>query len=118
MCSGAGSVAISNDGRIFVAGGFPYAVYALSLTGALLGTLIFPTRNIDVAGLVFDPVLNRLYGADPTNNRVIAFSAALPSTLNGSLCALFYGLPGAVDYPWPETHSPVVTPAAFVLCEC
>ena len=99
------SVAISNDGRIFVTNQYPSGVYVFSMQGALLGTLIYPTQGLQITGLAFYAPLNRLYAADNYLDQIISFSAAPAPTVNGSLCALLYSLPGNIDYPWSDARS-------------
>ena len=94
------SVAISSDGRIFVANG--NGVYLFSVLGVLLGTLIYPAQHLSITGLAYYAPTNLLYGADQGHSQIVSFSAATPATLNGSLCVLLYSLPGTVDYPWSE----------------
>ena len=90
-------LAVSLDDRIFVAATTPSNVYTFSMTGELLSTLLYPSEGLDVYALAYNPSLDLLYGM--TSTEIISFTAA-PPTLNGSLCAVLYGLPGNVDYPW------------------
>ena len=98
-------LALSNDNRIFVANLEPNGVYTFSMSGTLLNTLIYSEQGLYIYGLAYNPLLNLLYGADDGNNQIVSFSAAAPPALNGSLCALLYGLPGNVDYPWSVSVS-------------
>ena len=82
LCRTHDSVAIPNDGPVFVACEGPNAVYAFSMTGKLLATLVYSSQFLKVTGLAFDPALNRLYGADQGNTRSSASRPprSLPST--------------------------------------
>ena len=99
------SVAISDDDRIFVSQDIPAAVNVFSMSGLLLGTLIYPEQGLEIIGLAYSAKLNRIFAADNSNNQVVTFSAVPPPGRNASLCVILYGLPGTVDYPWSERRT-------------
>ena len=88
--------------RLFVGDIFAETIYLFSLNGSLLGTPVTPSESIFEAGIAYSPLQQTLYVAE-LEEAILTFpiqppiSGVLPTS---SLCAIFYGLPGSVDYPF------------------
>ena len=100
-------LAMAPDGRLFVSDLTNRAVYSFGQDGSLLGSVATSSAEISAFGLAYSPAQLALYAADLYNNRLLTFPIApvTPSTVAGSMCAIFYSLPGDVDYPWSVATS-------------
>ena len=76
------------------------AVYVFTQSGTLLQTLTFQA-GLFIVDIAYSPLQQLLYAANYAGGDILTFPIApMPTTASASLCALFYSLPGDVDYPW------------------
>ena len=105
-------LALAPDGRLFITDIINNVIWVAAIDGTQLGYVGTTQTDVFFTDCAYSPLQQLLYVGSLFGNDIITFPIAplgVSSTNSASLCAIFYSLPGDVDYPWSVATSLTVT---------